>query len=116
MGARESLEVFAANFVHPEFRDRFIHEALKKPRKLHERICHRISEVFPPQYEDKTVSFTPDGPCLFIGWGPVLEQLAWSEAAKKVGLGGVLIIDMSGRKFYAETEGEPRIHSWAGLC
>lgn len=116
MKTRETLEIFAKNFVLPEFRERFVHEALKKPVKLHSRICHRMEEIFPSQYQDQTVPFTPDGPCLYLGWGPELEELTWSEAAKKVGLGGILIIDISGHKFYAETEGEPRIHTWAGVC
>ena len=116
MKNREAFEIFAESFVLPDFRERFIHEALKKPRKLHERICHRISEVFPAQYQDQRVPFTPNGPCLLIGRDPAYQEITWSEAEAKVGLGGILIIDMTGHKFYAETEGEPRIHTWAGVC
>lgn len=116
MKNKETLEAFAANFVIPEMRERFVHEAIKKPKKLHARICHGIEEVFPSKYKENVVPFAPDGPCLFIGWRQALEELTWSDASKEAGLGGgILIIDISGRKFYAESEGAPHVHSWAGV-
>ena len=122
---KETLATFAANFVVPEFRERFIHEALKKPQRLHQRICHRIETVFPVKYQGATALFSPDEACLLIGWGQTViektswsevEKTSWSEVEKMKGAGGILVLDISGRKFYAETEGEPRIQVWGGAC
>ena len=51
MNTQSRLEEFASRFVLASFRQRFVHEALKKPQKLHQRICYRIDEVFPDRYK-----------------------------------------------------------------
>jgi hypothetical protein len=115
MTPAETIQAFAITFVNREFCDRFIHEAMKKPTKLHARVCHRIEELFPPQYRNRSVQFDPMAPCLLLGWGHGLQETTWAEAHKQTGRGGgILIIDMSGKKFYAETEGMPKSEVWAG--
>jgi len=111
---KETFMVFAANFVIPEFRERFVHEALKKTERLHRRICHGIEGLFPAHYKGGTAPFAPNDACLVIGWERTVIKTSWSEVEKMIGSGGFLIIDISGRKFYAETEGEPRIQIWGG--
>jgi hypothetical protein len=111
----ETLQTFAAAFVKPEFQQRFVHEALKKPTKLHERVCHKIDDLFPVKYRNGTVAFKADAPCLVIGWHRGLKEATWGEAHKQMQLGGgLLVIDLSGTKFYAETEGSPKSEVWAG--
>jgi len=46
----KTLETFAENFVVSSFRERFVHEAIRKPGKLQGRICHAIHEVFAETY------------------------------------------------------------------
>jgi hypothetical protein len=115
MTTTEILTTFAALFVKKSFRTRFLHEALKRPQRLHSRICHRITEVFPDDYKDCRVHFMPDAKCLLLDWSPAIHETTWAEAAKQIGMGGgLLIIEASGRKFYAETEGEPKSDVWGG--
>ncbi|WP_395668969.1 hypothetical protein [Rhodoferax sp.] len=115
MTPAETIQAFAAAFVNLEFRERFVHEAMKKPEKLHERVCHRIEELFPQQYKNQSVQFDEMAHCLVLGLRRGLQETTWREAYKQTGLGGgLLIIDMSATKFYAETEGNPRSEVWAG--
>ncbi|WP_140637502.1 hypothetical protein [Methylibium rhizosphaerae] len=110
----ETLQLFAAAFVSKPFRERFVHEALKKPGKLHERVCHRIEEIFAPQYKNGTVQFNPEEPCLLLGVRQSPQETTWNQVQGQVGLGaGLLVIALSATKFYAETEG-PGAEVWAG--
>jgi hypothetical protein len=115
MTLAETLTAFASDFVKESLRDRFVYEALSKPTILHVRICHRIAEVFPEEFRNGFIQFTPDESCLVLGRKPYLEETTWCEASRQLCLGeGVLVIDRSGEKFYAETEGSPISEVWAG--
>ena len=104
----ETLATFASKFVVPSFRKRFIHEALKKPRKLQQRICHGIDQVLKPGFLNGRCSFHSSDPCLVLGWNDQIELRTWGEATQHLGMGGgLLIIDVSGTRFLAETEAEP---------
>lgn len=110
----EILEIFARHFVTKAFRSRFIHEAIKKPSKLHYRICHHIDDVFPSEFRGHTVRFKSGDPCLVLGWSSSIQETTWGEAAKEMNIGGgLLIIDCTGRKFHAETEADPS-ELWGG--
>jgi hypothetical protein len=114
MTPTETLEAFASCFVIEGFRSRFLHEAIKKPDKLHGRICHHIDDVFPEKYRGHLVRFKDDDPCLVLGWGRGIRESTWGEAAHFMSRGGgLLVIDSTGRKFYAETEALPT-EIWGG--
>jgi hypothetical protein len=116
MNIDEVLRIFCTNFVQPDFRERFLHEAVKKPTRLRSRICHEISDVFLPQYRGGRIQFSPDAACItFVGTR--LQPSTWAEEMQKVatiGGGGRLIIDASGRGFYADSEGFPPPDVYAG--
>ncbi len=115
MTLTETLNAFASDFVKESLRERFVHEALTKPTKLHARICSRITEVFPEEFRNGSIQFEADESCLILGRKPYLEEARWCEASRQLCLGdGVLVIDRSGEKFYAETEGAPISEVWAG--
>jgi len=115
MDTTEILTNFAALFVNKSFRSRFVHEALNKPQRLQSRICHRITDVFPDKYRDCRVQWKPEAGCLLLGFPSAIYETTWGEAAKIMNVGGgILVIDASGRKFYAETEGEPS-EIWGGM-
>jgi hypothetical protein len=115
MTLAEALTAFASHFVKEGLRDRFVHEALAKPTELHARICHRIAEVFPDEFRNGSTDFQTHESCLVLGRQPYLEETTWFEASRQLCLGdGVLVIDRSGEKFYAETEGSPISEVWAG--
>jgi hypothetical protein len=110
-----TLTVFSELFVKEDFRDRFVHEATKKPNKLLGRISHRIGEVFPAQYRNRTTEIDPSAQCLVLGPRTHFRLESWATARKSMGYGaGLLVIDISSRKFYAETEGSPKHEVWAG--
>lgn len=105
--ARAKLEEFAGRFVLASFRERFVHEALKKPRKLHERICHRIDEVFPTQYKGGALPFKPgDDVFPIVGTGyDCADECKWEDVANIEGTGyGFLVASHNLTHFYAETE------------
>jgi hypothetical protein len=115
MTLTETLTAFASDFVKESLRDRFVDEALKQPTELHARICHRITEVFPEQFRDGSIEFEVDAACFVLGRRPHFEETTWHEASRQLCLGdGVLVIDRSGEKFYAETAGSPISEVWAG--
>ncbi|WP_088178480.1 hypothetical protein [Methyloversatilis thermotolerans] len=115
MSYKETFALFAEAFVNKEFQERFVHEALKKPRKLHERICHRMEEIFPATYKGKNVAFDPNKKCIVFGWSKDVEETTWSQVSNQLGMGGgVLVINQAATKFYAETEGSPVSVIWAG--
>jgi hypothetical protein len=109
MNEEQILTKFAQRFVKKKFRERFIHEALKKPKALHRRICHQISNVFDETYEEKSISFIDDENCLFLSWSSPIYLTTWKDAREIMsgGGGGYLVIKADGSGFYAETEAYP---------
>ncbi len=106
MDTHEILKEFAERFVEKHFRDRFLHEAKKKPQDLHTRICHEIEKVFSSRYTGRSITYKPEDQCLMLS-GNKIEDTTWALAEKQMGLGdGLLIIDATGRKFHAETEAQ----------
>ena len=101
------LEEFAGRFVLAPFRERFVHEALKKPRKLHERVCHRIDEIFPTRYRNGRLPFS-SGDLVFpiIGTSHDCEgEVDWDAVSDREGTGyGFLVASADLLHFYAETE------------
>lgn len=93
----------------PDFRVRFVHEALKKPQKLGGRICHRIHQVFADVYRGGDPPFSPSDVCVpIIASGVVcLTEYRWEEIERKALRGlGLLVVSADAKEFYAETESE----------
>jgi hypothetical protein len=112
VSSKDHLEVltkFSRCFVHKEFRERFLHEAIKRPVDLHRRICHDIEKVFDGRFKGQSSPIQPSDQCLFLGWFSGITVISWSEAKEimRSGGGGYLVIKSDGSAFYAETEGEP---------
>lgn len=106
------LKEFADRFVNEEFRERFLHEAARKPSKLNERVCHQIECLFDKKYKNGAPIFAQEETCIVLTSGGQ-KTLPWSKASLLLGIGeGVLIISESGRKFVAETEGSPRAEKY----
>lgn len=107
MKTKTRLEEFAGRFVLAEFRERFVHEALKKRRKLHERVCHRIEEIFPTRYRNGRLPFG-SGDLVFpiIGTRQDCEgEVDWDAVSDRHGTGyGFLVASADLLHFYAETE------------
>lgn len=115
MNRLDVLTTFAEAFVTAESRGRFVHEAMKKPEKLHYRICHQMDELFPERCRNQSLQYQDNDLCLLLGWNANFKETTWGEAAQELGMGGgVLIIDGSGKKFLAESEGSPKVEVWAG--
>ena len=111
---RQLLETFTSKHVRRDFRERFIHEAFKKPGKLQSRIFHRIHDVFADSYRDRTCPFGPDEICIPITGTGVdsFEKYRWAEIQGKATPGfGLLVISSDGSRFYAETEHDYRCPS-----
>lgn len=105
----KTLETFAENFVVSSFRERFVHEAIRKPGKLQSRICHTIHEVFAETYLSKVCPFRPEDSCIPITGTGVesLKEDLWSNVERSATCGfGLLVIAPDGTKFSAETEAE----------
>jgi hypothetical protein len=115
MDHSEVLAIFANRFVRKEFRERFLHEVMKRPKDLHSRICHDIEKVFDSRYKSQPPRFQPSDQCLFLGWFSPITVISWTEAQAemKTGGGGYLVIKSDGSAFYAETESYPVI-AYAG--
>jgi len=106
MDKQEILKKFAERFVEKHFRDRFLHEAQKKPQDLHSRICHGIEKVFNSKFTGGSITYHLADKCWILA-GNEMKETTWALAEKQMGLGnGLLIIDATGRKFHAETEAE----------
>ena len=99
---------FAARFVIPSYRERFVHEAMKKPQRLATRICHSIGEVLSQSYPADSISFDPQDECVPIsGTDLNLQECCWVDLSPYVGRGaGILIASKACDRFYAETESE----------
>lgn len=97
-------------------RDRFMHEAVKRPEKLLERIGHHAPDLFLEAFRGGQVTFAADEPCLVLDSAKGFQEMAWQDIEAKSGLyGGLLIIALRSPKFYAETEASPKIEIWAGF-
>ncbi|MBA3035183.1 MAG: hypothetical protein FP814_01690 [Desulfobacterium sp.] len=109
MNEIQILNKFAGRFVIKKFQERFVHEAIKRPKDLHRRICHQISTVFGEVYEGMKISFDNKDKCLFLSWGEPIYLTTWKEAKEVMssGGGGYLVIKEDGSGFYAETEAYP---------
>ena len=118
MSNTELFEVFSTRFVRPEFRDRFVHEAVKKPEKLHARICHSIGDLFEDSLANGQCVFNDAEPCMLLSGLKGFRAATGAEARRLMGLGdGLLVIGSGGGKFYAETEaskGAPSVSYGAG--
>ncbi|MDH3438584.1 MAG: hypothetical protein OEN48_16565 [Betaproteobacteria bacterium] len=117
MVTNEALQIFAAKFVKRAFQDRFVHEAIKKPARLMTRICHRISDVFEDRFRDGTCTLKPDDQCFLFELTGRHQETNWSAATQhmdKYGGGGYLVIEATGQKFYAQSEGFPSPETYAG--
>jgi hypothetical protein len=114
MNIEEALKVCAENFVVKDFRERFVHETLKKPARLNTRVSHDIEKVFNARFRNGTAKYAPADECIIFK-GSRAEKSTWAEASKQFGSGGgFLVIGMSGPVFYAESEGEPASVVYAG--
>jgi hypothetical protein len=109
MNEDQAFSNAAANFVKHEVRERFVHEARKKPAKLIGRIAHDIESVFQSKFRDGGCSQCGDDECLILSINGRIEQSSWRAAQARIsqGGGGILVIDASGRSFVAQSEGFP---------
>lgn len=104
---QQLLEAFAHIHVIKGFRERFVHEAIHKPERLHSRIRHTIGDVFSESCRDGANPFAPDDVCiLFTGDGPDFpKEYRWSDLEHSPLRGfGLLAVSTDGTRFYAETE------------
>jgi len=116
---KENFEAFTLNFVCKNYRSRCIHDAIKKPDKFMQKVCHNISDVFIADFLNSKSDFKKDEPCLIFNLTGYMERKTWDEAINEVknnggGGGGYLIISSNGNKFYAESERESSLDIYAG--
>lgn len=110
-----ALSLFIAKCVQERMRDRFVHEAVKRPAKLHERVCHHAPDLFLENFRGGQVTFAADEPCLVLYSAKGFQEMPWQAIEAKTGLyGGLLVISLQAPKFYAEPEASPKIEIWAG--
>ena len=113
------FSVFATEFIRSEFRERFIHEATKKPEKLLQRVCHNIEELFSSSLVKPISPIRKTGNCYLLHGPRGFIETNWDSASKIIGIGdGCLVIDATGKMFYAETEavkGGPSIVYSSGI-
>lgn len=116
MELKDTLEIFSRSFVKKPYRYRCVHDALKKPGNLMKKVCHGISDVFEPRFENGSINVDSNDPCYLFDLNGHMEKTTWGNAmiALQGGGGGFLIIDRTGCKFYAESEGEPPPVKYAG--
>ena len=105
MESKSVLAEFAKRYVVHDFRERFIHEATKRPDKLHARICHNIGDVLPDSFAGGRSNFAAEEICLVLDGEMGFHTKTWGALQAKVGLGeGLLAVCCNGSQFYAETE------------
>jgi len=109
MNVQNTLLSASRNFVVSELRDRFVHEGLKKPEKLMARVCHEIETLFESRFRNGKYSFNDSDACVLFTLTGRMTITTWLEATKTVsqGGGGILIIDETGSRFFAQSEGFP---------
>ena len=112
---QRALATFADACVVKPLRERFMHEAQNRPRKLHERVCHHTAELLEPKFAGGKASFNPDEPCLMLQDAKGFKEESWAEAENLMdGYGGVLVISLTRGSFYCESEASPKREVWAG--
>ena len=79
-----ALAKFADACVVSSIRERFIHEALKRPSKLHERICHHTAELLEPRFCGGSTTFNPEEQCLILRDATGFKEIAWREIQRSV--------------------------------
>ena len=117
MATKNILEIFASNFISIEYRVRFLHDALKKPEKMMNKICHNTSYVFSNKFLNSKLVYDGEEKCLFYNVVGHMEETTWDIAIKEIksyGNGGYLIISYDGNTFYAESEGESQVKKYFG--
>lgn len=116
MDERATIEAAASRFVRAAFRERFVHEALKKPERLMARVAHEIDAVFERRFRGGRPGPAASGACLLFELTGRRRVTTWRDAMDQVGRGGggFLVIAESGRCFFAEAEGEPPPAHYAG--
>lgn len=109
MDIKRPITVAANKFVLKNFRERFVHEATKKPAKLMKRVCHEIESVFEDRFFNRVPNYPENEKCFLFDLSGHLSILSWKDAMEVVGIGGggILIIDESGSRFFAQSEGFP---------
>jgi hypothetical protein len=109
------LHIATLNFVETTFRDRFVHEASKKPSKLRARVCHEINRVFQARYKAGLVRGLAGESWYLLDNNTAFRQCSWGEVSSLMRLGiGILAISENGDKFYAESEDSSGMEVWAG--
>jgi hypothetical protein len=110
-----ALATFANACVVSSLRERFLHEAVKRPDKLHERVCHHTAKLLEPRFAGGKVTFKIEDPCLMIQDSKGFKEVSWAEAERLMdGYGGLLVISLAGGRFYCESEASPTRQVWAG--
>ncbi len=103
-------EQFLKKFIRKEMRDRVVHEWRKKPAGLHYRFCYKATELFNDQYKNGRAEFRAEETVLLLR-GEETHLIPFSEAEQYLGTGyGVLIVELNGSEFIAETgteKGDP---------
>ena len=118
MTQHEILTVFADAFVQKHLRARFLHESERKPMRLAARLSHGLPGLLLPQYRGGKVSFKPGDECLCFTRSD-FQLTTWGDAMRKIeynGGGGNLVIDVTGCKFFADSEGFPPPDIYAGAA
>lgn len=101
----EPLRRFADKFILATARERFIHEARKKPQRVLDRVCHNAHELFDTSLKGNRFQPTEADDYLMLSGKSGFIVIQGSQVSRRIGTGeGVLIISMSGEAFYAETE------------
>jgi hypothetical protein len=111
------MEVFAERFVKKAFRGRLVHEAIRKPDKLMARVCTQIADVFEDHFRNGACVLKPNDQCFLFEMTGRSQEMSWSAATQHMneyGGGGYLVIEATGHKFYAQSEGFPPPQTYAG--
>ncbi len=95
-----ALATFVTHCVKAPKRERFLHEAAKRPDKLNKRICHPPHELFLVKFYNGKVTFNADEPGLALESTKGFQEMLWREIEGKTGsYGGLLVISLQSPKF-----------------
>ena len=80
------------------------------------RVCHDIDNVFEKRFENAQCKYQESDACVLFTLTGDKKNTTWGEAMQvvKQGGGGVLILDASGKKFFAQSEGFPPPKQFGG--
>lgn len=111
MDKASCLAAFAERFVASDYRERFVHEATKKPHTLHRRVCHEIDRLFAGKYKGAATSIRDGELVFFLTWSSGMIETTWGEAKTTIarGGGGHLVVRANATAFFAEAEGYPAL-------